>query len=75
MPVKDNKREKAGSGRSNMDLTKSRPSQLVASRKEIAHEKNFSVDRKIQGTPPCYVTHCLGAAPEIHGCNPEAGGS
>lgn len=63
--MKDNKREKAGLGWSNMDLTKSQPSQLVASRKYIAHEKNFNVDRKIQDTPPCYVTHCLGAAPEI----------
>lgn len=37
MSVKDNRREKGGLGRSNTDLTKSYPTQLVASRKEIAH--------------------------------------
>lgn len=51
--MKDNRREKAGLGRSNMDLTKSQPTQVGASRKEIEEESQYRQKNPRDTTPLC----------------------
>lgn len=67
MPLKGNRREEARLGKSDADLSKSWPTKLGVSIKEIhAHQEIFNIERKIQDA----LSHCvtrLGIAPETYG--------